>query len=216
MIAADMYRADRHDERRRATSDALRQAAVARFARDGYERTSVAEIARDAGVTERTFYRHFPTKEAVLFQDYEHVLEWLRAALRMRPLDEPLLDSVLVAMRACPTDPATVRQAGLLRTNLIGARALHDHLRRVQDVFAHEITAHAAKRFAGRPDADFLATVAGNAIAGALIGSFETWAQRGAGDDLGDLTHRALDVLRQGIGEREPEPVESANGGNQR
>jgi AcrR family transcriptional regulator len=206
-----VYRPDRHDERRRATRDALRRAAVERFARDGYDRTSVADIAVDAGVTERTFYRHFPTKEAVLFQDYEHVLEWLRAALRMRPPDEPLLDSVLVAMRACPTDPPTVRQAGLLRTNLIGARALHDHLRIVQDAFAQEITAHAAQRFAGRPDADFLAAVAGNAIAGALIGSFETWAQRGTGDDLGELTRRALDVLRHGIGERES-PLETASG----
>ena len=198
-----MYRPDRHDERRRTTRDALRRAAVTRFARDGYERTSVADVARDAGVTERTFYRHFPTKEAVLFQDYENVLEWLRAALRMRPLDEPLLDSVLVAMRACPTDPETVRQSGLLRTSLIGARALHDHLRLVQDVFAQEITAHAAQRFTDQPDADFLAAVAGNAIAGALIGSFETWAQRGAGEDLGEYTRRALAVLRHGIGDPE-------------
>jgi AcrR family transcriptional regulator len=210
-----MYRPDRHEERRRATSDALRRAAVERFARDGYERTAVVDIARDAGVTERTFYRHFPTKEAVLFQDYEHVLEWLRAALRMRPPDEPLLDSVLVAMRACPSDPDTVRQAGLLRTSLIGARALHDHLRRVQDVFAQEITAHAAKRFAEQPDAEFLAAVVGNAIAGALIGSFETWARRGTVDDLGELTRRALDVLRHGIDERDVprEPAETAGGG---
>jgi AcrR family transcriptional regulator len=208
-----MLRPDRHDERRRATRDALRRAALQRFAAHGFDATSVADIARDAQVTERTYYRHFPTKEAVLFEDYEHVLEWLRTALRMRPVDEPLLDSVLVAMRACPNDPESVRQAGLLRTSLIGARALHDHLRIVQDAFAHEITAHAARRFAGQPDADFRAAVAGNAIAGALIGSFETWGQRGTVDDLGELTRRALDFLRSGLGERSGTPVETAAGG---
>jgi hypothetical protein len=95
------------------------------------------------------------------------------------------------------------------RTQIPSARlALHDHLRRVQDVFAQEITAHAAKRFVGQSDADFLAAVAGNAIAGALIGSFETWARRGTVDDLGELTRRALDVLRHGIDERDV-PVET-------
>jgi AcrR family transcriptional regulator len=208
-----MYRPDRHEQRRRATRDALRRAAIERFGRDGFDATSVADIARDARVTERTFYRHFPTKEAVLFQDYEHILEWLRAALQMRPRDEPLLDAVLVAMRACPTDAATVRQQGLMRSTHIGARALHGHLRIVQDAFAQEITAHAAQRFAGHPDADFNASVAGNAIAGALIGSFEAWAQRGASDDLGDLTRQALEFLRSGLGERETSAASDTTAG---
>ena len=69
----------------------------------------------------------------MLFEDYENVLEWLGAALRMRPPHEPLLESVLVAMQACPYDRETIRQAGLLRTSLIGAGALHNHHRVVQD-----------------------------------------------------------------------------------
>src|ERR1700731_5111371 len=68
---------NRHEQRRRSTHDALRQAALKSFARKGFANVTVTELAREAGVTERTFFRHFPTKEAVLFQDYETQLEWL-------------------------------------------------------------------------------------------------------------------------------------------
>ena len=54
-------------------------------------------MAEEAGVTERTFFRHFPTKEAVLFADYETHFEWFAEALERRPADEPLIDAVLAA-----------------------------------------------------------------------------------------------------------------------
>ena len=65
--------------------DRLRHAAVALFAERGYERTTAAGIAAAAGVTERTFFRHFPDKREVLF-DGEAVL---RAALDAALADLP-------------------------------------------------------------------------------------------------------------------------------
>jgi AcrR family transcriptional regulator len=76
---------NRHEQRRRSTHEALRQAALKSFAHKGFGNVTVTELAREAGVTERTFFRHFPTKEAVLFQDYETQLEWLAEALAQRP-----------------------------------------------------------------------------------------------------------------------------------
>src|ERR1700754_4652257 len=76
---------NRHELRRRSTHEALRQAALKSFARKGFANVTVTELAREAGVTERTFFRHFPTKEAVLFQDYEKQLECLDRALGQRP-----------------------------------------------------------------------------------------------------------------------------------
>ena len=66
---------NRHELRRRSTHEALRQAALKSFACKGFANVTVTELAREAGVTERTFFRHFPTKEAVLFQDYETARE---------------------------------------------------------------------------------------------------------------------------------------------
>ncbi|SEM52137.1 transcriptional regulator, TetR family [Pseudoxanthomonas sp. GM95] len=56
----------RGDVRRR-----MREAALALFSEKGYERTTAAEIAARAGVTERTFFRHFPDKREVLFNEAE-------------------------------------------------------------------------------------------------------------------------------------------------
>src|SRR5437764_14698419 len=100
---------NRHELRRRATRDSLREVALAKFVERGFDNVTVAEIAREVGVTERTFYRHFPTKEAVLFQDYQQRLEWRAAALDMRPTPEPLLESVAPAAPSSPDHPRRVR-----------------------------------------------------------------------------------------------------------
>src|SRR5690349_10043863 len=93
-----------HTQRRHATHEALRRVALARFAQDGFANVTVTQLAQEAGVTERTFYRHFPTKEAVLFGDYESHLEWLAEALAMRPADESLYDAVLAGVVSFPHD----------------------------------------------------------------------------------------------------------------
>jgi len=49
--------------RRERTRDALREAALHRFVTDGFEATTIAEIAVDVGVTTRTFYRYFASKD---------------------------------------------------------------------------------------------------------------------------------------------------------
>jgi AcrR family transcriptional regulator len=172
---------------------------VARFREHGFEATNVADIARDAGVTERTFYRHFPSKEAVLFQDYEHRLEWFAAALAQRPPNEPICDSVLVAVESFPDDPEIVRQAALLRSSLISRELAEEHLQRIQGVFAEEIRRHAARRLTDRPGAGLEAAVIGSAVSAALLEALKHWAERGAVEDLGDLVHRAVALVRDGI-----------------
>ena len=127
---------NRHELRRRSTHEALRQAALKSFARKGFANVTVTELAREAGVTERTFFRHFPTKEAVLFQDYETQLEWLAEALAQRPASESLFDAVLASVAAFPHDLEVVRQAATARTELISADRIAGHLRVVQSSFA--------------------------------------------------------------------------------
>ena len=115
---------NQHELRRRATRDALRETALTMFARSGFDNVTIAEVAEAVGVTERTFYRHFPTKEAVLFQDYQYRLEWLSSALALRPVGESVFDSVLIAVQSFPHDIEIVRQAAMMRNSLIsGDRA---------------------------------------------------------------------------------------------
>ena len=68
----------------------LQQAAFELYTERGYDQTTVAEIAARAGLTERTFFRHFADKREVLFEGGDRFRATLvesgrRRALRRRP-----------------------------------------------------------------------------------------------------------------------------------
>jgi AcrR family transcriptional regulator len=190
---------NRHELRRRSTHEALRQAALKSFARKGFANVTVTELAREAGVTERTFFRHFPTKEAVLFQDYETQLEWLAEALAQRPPSESLFDAVLASVAAFPHDLEVVRQAATARTELISADRIASHLRVVQSSFAQVLTDFVRRRSPNVANIDLGAEVAGSALAAALVVAVENWGRNGCADDLGELVAASLDLLRSGF-----------------
>jgi AcrR family transcriptional regulator len=62
-------------------AERLREAAFALFSEQGYDATSVDQIAERAGVGRSTFFRTYPTKEAVIFPDHEEVLARIEARL---------------------------------------------------------------------------------------------------------------------------------------
>jgi AcrR family transcriptional regulator len=190
---------NRHELRRRSTHEALRQAALKSFARKGFANVTVTELAKEAGVTERTFFRHFPTKEAVLFQDYETQLEWLAEALAQRPTSESLFDAVLTAVAAFPHDLEVVRQAAAARTELISADRIAGHLRVVQSSFASVLTDFVRKRNPGLANIDLAAEVTGSALAAALVAAVENWGRNGCAGDLGEDVAASLNLLRSGF-----------------
>lgn len=187
-----------HEQRRRSTHEALRRAALASFASRGFANVTVTELAREAGVTERTFFRHFPTKEAVLFQDYETQVDWLSDALAQRPASESLFEAVLASVSTFPYDIELVRQAATARTELISADRIASHLRVVQSSFAGVITGFIKSRY-DIPDIDLVAEVAGAALAAALVAAVENWGRNGCTGDLGEITTSAVNLVRSGL-----------------
>jgi AcrR family transcriptional regulator len=67
---------DLHERRHAETKAGILAAALAMFERDGYNRVTMEEIARTAGVSRRTVYRRFPTKEHIVL---EVTKRWLSA-----------------------------------------------------------------------------------------------------------------------------------------
>ena len=188
-----------HAQKRQATKEALRRVALERFKRDGFANVTVTELAAEAGVTERTFFRHFPTKEAVLFEDYETQLEWLAEALARRPASENLFDAVLASVASFPHDLEVVRQAALLRASLIGAERAAGHLRVVQASFAEVITEFVRSRCADVPGIELKAEVAGAVLAAALVVAVENWGSDGCAEDLGRIVADSVNLVRSGL-----------------
>lgn len=126
---------------RERTRHTLLTSALRRFLDKGAAAPSVADIATDAGVTQRTFYRYFPSKEHVLFSDYDARLDWFRAALRVCPAREPLVVAIRADVESFPYDDALLKMAQL-RTRELEVDVINAQLRRVQADFADEIVEH--------------------------------------------------------------------------
>ncbi|SDU37303.1 TetR family transcriptional regulator [Amycolatopsis keratiniphila] len=73
---------------RRAVRAELAEVAIDLFARQGFEETTVDEIARAAGLTKRSFFRYFPTKEDAVFDSIDVTGENVVAAIGARPAEE--------------------------------------------------------------------------------------------------------------------------------
>jgi AcrR family transcriptional regulator len=77
----------------------LQEAAVELYAEHGYEQTTVAEIAARAGLTERTYFRHFADKREVLFHGSQMLQDALASAVEAAPAGEPPLDAIAYGLR---------------------------------------------------------------------------------------------------------------------
>lgn len=168
------------------TRAALRNAAMVRFLAQGVEATTAEEIASDAGVTLRTFYRHFGSKHDLLFADYDSGLQWFRRALAERPADESIIDAVNTAVFAFPYDVEAVTQIANLRIGALDPTRIVEQMRRVQSDFAHALLDHLRRRHPAAPELDL--TVAARAIAAAVFAGMEVWLRR---------TDRSLPELAQ-------------------
>jgi AcrR family transcriptional regulator len=78
----------------------LQQAALELFRERGYDQTTAAEIAARAGVTERTFFRHFVDKRDILFDREASVQATLTEAIASAPADLAPMQVLLIAFHA--------------------------------------------------------------------------------------------------------------------
>jgi len=183
------------------TRAALRRAALSRFVSQGVEATSVEEIAADAGVTVRTFYRHFATKHDLLFADYDAGLHWFRSALAARPAGEPVVEAVQAAIFAFPQDVDAISQMtqmAALRVEHLDHDRIVGHLRQVEADFAQAITDHLTRREAPATIDEHLAVaVTARTLAAATFAAMETWMVHGERTmaELSRLCNLALDQL---------------------
>ncbi|MFL1381168.1 MULTISPECIES: TetR family transcriptional regulator [unclassified Nocardiopsis] len=93
------------------TRRALIETGLRLFHEQGYENTTTEEIAASAGVSQRTFFRYFPTKEDVVLEAMESVDGVLIEHLLARPADEPPFEALCNAMRT--------------HWEVVGRRAMH-------------------------------------------------------------------------------------------
>lgn len=177
----------RRERRKDDTRRALEDAALRRFARDGYDATSVESIAEDAGVSARTFFRYFPAKDDVFDMGRDARQAELRAAIQARrDLSDAAVvrEAILLMARGFEAD----RERVLLRQDAAASSVV---LRgRIFDTFlSWEYVV--ARELGSTPEAETLAATG--------IAVFRTAATRWLreGGSLPDLVAEGFDALRQ-------------------
>jgi AcrR family transcriptional regulator len=161
----------------------LREAALELFEARGYERVTAAEVAERAGLTERTFFRHFRDKREVLFSGQDALEEVLVAAAVGEPRTAIAagLDAMAVALEP--------RRDELRRREAIVAR--HPELRERELIKLAALS----RALAGALDLDAPAARLAGEVAIALFNvAFERWI---AGDDDRELREHVRDALAE-------------------
>ncbi|WP_448624439.1 acyl-CoA-like ligand-binding transcription factor [Geodermatophilus sp. URMC 64] len=160
---------------RPAITTAHEVAAVAQrlFISQGFDRTSIDDIARAAGISRRTFFRYFPSKADVLFVESQAELARLREGLRTAPSDASYRDvvmrAVLAALRLAPED----REWALQRAQLVlSVPALQAHAAVVFARWRGTAAHYARARF---PGDDLFASAVGHAVLAATLAAHEFW-----------------------------------------
>ena len=184
-------------ERKKArTRAAIRQHALRLFREQGYDATTVEQIAEAAEVSPSTFFRYFPTKEDVVLQD-DLDLVWMDA-FRAQPPDLGPIAAMRTAVRAAfaglaPGDLEQLREAMELAVAVpaVRARMLEEMARTSQAI------AQAVAERSGKAASDF----AVQAIAGAVIGiAMAAWFDDpGNLEAFGDKFERGLALLEAGL-----------------
>jgi AcrR family transcriptional regulator len=172
----------------------LERAAVELWTERGFEQTTAAEIAERAGLTKRTFFRHFADKRDVLFADSDSLRELIVKAVAGTPESSAPIAAVAAGIQAA---------AVVLQEHQERARSLHvviaatPELRERELVKFGEFAAAMAETLRGRGVADRAAALAAEAGLAAFKVAFSCWLEDDSGrPDLPRLVLESLDELR--------------------
>jgi TetR/AcrR family transcriptional regulator, regulator of mycofactocin system len=162
--------------RRPSTSrQELERLALELFATRGFDEASVDDIAAAAGIGRRTFFRYYPSKNDVVWGDFEHELDRMRQWLADCPAQVSLMDAIRGAVVAFNSyDPVTEASHRHRMSLILNTPALQAHSTLRYAEWRAVVAEFAARRLGQGPN-DFLPRVIGYASLAAAIAAYEQW-----------------------------------------
>ncbi|BDD69878.1 MULTISPECIES: TetR/AcrR family transcriptional regulator [Streptomyces] len=171
----------------------LEQAALELYVERGYEQTPVAEITKRAGLTERTFFRHFTDKREVLFAGSGRLEELCVAAVAAAPTTASPMEAVAAALDAAAGAFEERGDLVGLRQGVIDANA---ELRERELIKLASLSGALADALRGRGVAEPAAELTAESAIAVLKVAFRRWIDGGRERPLRPLLAECFDVLR--------------------
>lgn len=169
------------------------------FERDGFEATTVDDIARSAGIGRRTFFRYFDSKNDVVWGAFSDQLQRMRDRFHERPDDEPLMDAVrTVVVDFNRVDAAEVPRHRRRMELILRVPALQAHSTLRYAEWRAVVAEFAALRLGVSP-AELLPQAIAYAALGVALAAYEHWLAR-TDVELCELLDTAMAALAQGFG----------------
>lgn len=171
----------------------LEQAALTLYGERGFENTTVAEIAERAGVTERTFFRHFTDKREVLFSGAAVLHDLLVEGVDGAPDSAAPIEAVVAALEAAGTLFEGRRDTSQQRHLVITASA---ELRERELIKLATLASALAEALRRRGVIEPAATLTAEAGIAVFKVAFERWVDESNQQDLPQLIRESLDALK--------------------
>jgi AcrR family transcriptional regulator len=184
------------ERKRQLVRDELADAALRLLAWQGFETTTIDQIVAATGVSRRTFFRYFQSKEDVIVQFLSDVGAQLRAVLAARPARErpavALRHALSIFIQTCMEHP----EKSLRLTKLItGTPALLARFLQLQDQWRTDLAAELARRAGLDPNVDLRPALAAAVALAAFDTALRQWANSDGTDDLADLTDQTFAMV---------------------
>jgi AcrR family transcriptional regulator len=176
-----------------AARERLERAALELYAERGFDQTTAADIAARAGVTGRTFFRHFPDKREVLFDIERRLTEALQSALARLPTGLAPMAAVLLAFRWTVAALQDDRESALARSRII---AVTPQLQERELAKAATMSSHVAATLRAHGVPDRRASLAAEVGTTALSHAVQAWASD-PDLELDDALTRSFAELRE-------------------
>jgi len=175
----------------------LRQAAFELYGEQGFDRTTVAQIAERAGLTERTFYRHFADKREVVFSGEVHRI--LVSTIAAAPASVAPMQAVTEALDAAGAVLDERRDMTRRRQAVIAANPSLQQREQIKYATLSAEMAEALRERGVEPVAARLAADAGVAV---FRAAFERWIDENEDRDFRRLVRDTLERLAEAVGPR--------------
>jgi AcrR family transcriptional regulator len=167
-------------------------AAVDLFTEQGYDATTVAQIAERAGVTRSTFFRHFPDKRELLVAGQETLSRLLAEGISEAPADASPLEAVAAGLERASGEMGPMNRE--LGPRLKAAVAASTELQERDALKSVGLAAAMTAALVARGVPDPTAHLAGELGVLAFKRGFARWSE-GDRDDADGLAHHALAAL---------------------
>ena len=188
------------ERKKRKTRESIVEAAMGLFETNGFEATTIAEIAAEAEIAPRTFFAYFPAKEDVVFHDFELALAAMRERFADRPAGQNAIDALRewIAAMVAETDPNDERER-MRRALINSTETLSDHDRALQGHFQDALAQALREDFGehGELRAEMVAAAAVAALA-ALTQNADG-SKANLGEDPMAVVDEALTFVRGGM-----------------